>query len=355
MHHRNRFRKSTAAVLAVAQCATPAFAAVAGAWEVKDGQWMYMGEDGKYLSDAWLRDPSDGHLYHLDASGVTDSGWKLIDGIWYFLTNEHNGSFGAAIENAWAWVDGYCYYFGADGKMAAACTTPDGFTVNEDGQWTENGVAVYVPGRGYQTKPTPGGSTQMSTAKTSGGGGGRGGSSSGGNGGSGGGSHGGGSGTSSGNQDPDSGTGNPGEKPEDGTGTPDETHRETLYAYTVRYTDTEGNLLASYERKALKDSVITADAKEFAGYRKRDAGQSVFHLTMDQAVFAVVYEKDAGTGQGSQEEQVSYSYRIRYVDEEGFVFSETVGSGRPGGEIWIPQKAFDGYARKPGAGSPLKQ
>ena len=348
MHHRNRFRKSTAAVLAVAQCATPAFAAVAGAWEVKDGQWMYMGEDGKYLSDAWLRDPSDGHLYHLDASGVMDSGWKLIDGIWYFLTNEHNGSFGAAIENAWAWVDGYCYYFGADGKMAAACTTPDGFTVNEDGQWTENGVAVYVPGRGYQTKPTPGGSTQMSTAKTSGGGGGRGGSSSGGNGGSGGGSHGGGSGTSSGNQDPDSGTGNPGEKPEDGTGTPDETHQETLYAYTVRYTDTEGNLLASYERKALKDSVITADAKEFAGYRKRDAGQSVFHLTMDQAVFAVVYEKDAGTGQGSQEEQVSYSYRIRYVDEEGFVFSETVGSGRPGGEIWIPQKAFDGYARKPG-------
>ena len=83
MHHRNRFRKSTAAVLAVAQCATPAFAAVAGAWEVKDGQWMYMGEDGKYLSDAWLRDPSDGHLYHLDASGVMDSGveadrWHLV-------------------------------------------------------------------------------------------------------------------------------------------------------------------------------------------------------------------------------------------------------------------------------------
>lgn len=48
--------------------------------------------------------------------------------------------------NGWQWLDGNgdgiseCYYFGPDAYMAAATTTPDGYTVNADGAWTENGV-----------------------------------------------------------------------------------------------------------------------------------------------------------------------------------------------------------------------
>ena len=87
MHRKKRFRTCTAAFLAVTQCVTPAFAAAAGVWEVKNGDWMYKGEDGVYLSDAWLRDPQDGRLYHLNGAGVMDSGWMLIDGVWYFLDN----------------------------------------------------------------------------------------------------------------------------------------------------------------------------------------------------------------------------------------------------------------------------
>ena len=79
MHfNRNRkrtIRKSAAALLAVTQSVMPAFAAAAGVWEVKDGNWMYKGEDGSYLSNTWLRDPSDNRLYHLSESGVMDSGW----------------------------------------------------------------------------------------------------------------------------------------------------------------------------------------------------------------------------------------------------------------------------------------
>ena len=49
MHfNRNRkrtIRKSAAALLAVTQSVMPAFAAAAGVWEVKDGDWMYKGED----------------------------------------------------------------------------------------------------------------------------------------------------------------------------------------------------------------------------------------------------------------------------------------------------------------------
>lgn len=333
MHQKRRFKRSAAAFLAVTQCAMPVFAATAGIWEVKDGNWIYKGEDGKYLSDTWLRTPSDGRLYHLDADGVMDSGWLLKDGTWYFLTTEHNGFFGAALENTWAWVDGYCYYFGADGKMAASCTTPDGFTVNGEGQWTENGTAVYVAGRGYQTKPVPA-MEAVSMAKTSGGGGG-------------GRSYsGGGSGLFQDGKDQDDGA-QKDSKPLEGKGGD---KADTLYVYTMRYTDTEGNLLASYERKALRDSIITADERKFSGYRKQDTGLALFHLTMDHAVFAVVYEKEMADSQdGNNENQDSrdtFSYQIRYVDEGGSVLFQENGKGMPGSDVHIHEKSFDGYKKK---------
>ena len=46
----------------------------------------------------------------------------------------------------WQWIDGNndgvseCYYIDDEGKMLTGTTTPDGFTVNEQGAWVENGV-----------------------------------------------------------------------------------------------------------------------------------------------------------------------------------------------------------------------
>ena len=53
---------------------------------------------------------------------------------------------GAYPKNEWKWLDGNgdgvseSYYFGADGYLLTNTTTPDGYTVNTDGQWVENGV-----------------------------------------------------------------------------------------------------------------------------------------------------------------------------------------------------------------------
>ena len=61
-------------------------------------------------------------------------GWKFQTGANAF----HTGG--------WQWIDGNgdgiseCYYFGTDGYMAAGTTTPDGYTVNANGAWTENGT-----------------------------------------------------------------------------------------------------------------------------------------------------------------------------------------------------------------------
>lgn len=67
--------------------------------------------------------------------------WEQDAKGWRFQTGEN-----AYHTNGWQWLDGNgdgiaeCYYFGSDGYMAAATTTPDGYTVNADGAWTENGV-----------------------------------------------------------------------------------------------------------------------------------------------------------------------------------------------------------------------
>lgn len=43
----------------------------------------------------------------------------------------------------WVWWQGYCYYYDSPYNYLKNCTTPDGYTVDEFGRWTENGVAVH--------------------------------------------------------------------------------------------------------------------------------------------------------------------------------------------------------------------
>ena len=75
--------------------AAPAFA---GVWRYGSGGWWYDNQDGTYAA----------------------GGWKWIDG---------NG-------------DGIaeCYYFGNNGYLWTDARTPDGYLVNDDGQWIVNGV-----------------------------------------------------------------------------------------------------------------------------------------------------------------------------------------------------------------------
>ncbi|WP_455010676.1 hypothetical protein [Oribacterium sinus] len=44
----------------------------------------------------------------------------------------------------WQWIDGNCYYLDLQGQNEGALyrntTTPDGFTVDQEGRWTVNGA-----------------------------------------------------------------------------------------------------------------------------------------------------------------------------------------------------------------------
>ena len=43
----------------------------------------------------------------------------------------------------WIWCQGYCYYYQTPGLYLKNTTTPDGYTVDELGRWTENGAPVH--------------------------------------------------------------------------------------------------------------------------------------------------------------------------------------------------------------------
>lgn len=68
-------------------------------------------------------------------------GWKVDEIGWYYQNDN-----GTCLANQWEWIDGNkdgvaeCYYFNESGHMLANTTTPDNYTVNENGAWTVNGV-----------------------------------------------------------------------------------------------------------------------------------------------------------------------------------------------------------------------
>ena len=70
------------------------------------------------------------------------AGWQKNHTGWWYGTNADNSAWYA---NGWQWIDGNgdgvaeCYYFDGNGYIAISGTTPDGYQVNADGQWMQNG------------------------------------------------------------------------------------------------------------------------------------------------------------------------------------------------------------------------
>ena len=318
--------KSLAVLLAATQCMGPVASVYAGTWEsTSPSLWSYRNDDGTLQAGGWFKDPADGRWYYLDEAGVMKFGWQLIDSTWYFLNTQHDGAFGAALASGWFWIDGYCYYFDENCKMAANTMTPDGFTVDADGHWTENGVPVYVAGKGILTTAAgPGGSSGSGATVSPGGS-----SSSGGSGGGGGG--GGGSSSSS----------------------------VSYYDYTILYIDEGGNVLSSVDGEARKNSFITIPIKSFDGYTYTGGDAGAMKLTKDGAVFTLTYrtdvaveipdEDDSGDNTDAPEKEM-FSYTIRYVDAEtGDDIKIVKGTGKEGETIEISDMVPDvGYTAQAG-------
>ena len=150
-----------------------------GEWKAVNGKWFYE-KEGKPVKD-WIKDK--GNWFYLSQdSGEMLLGSQEIKGVNYYFQNKNEAVEGAMARGwhqdskgayrfydnregsptegqelrGWQWIDGYCYYFEEEGEKKGILLqngmSKDGYTVNEEGQWTVNGVVQFVEGKGFITK-----------------------------------------------------------------------------------------------------------------------------------------------------------------------------------------------------------
>lgn len=95
-------------------------------WVNDNGTWYYLNKEG-VMQKWWVN--VNGTWYYLNGSGEMQTGWLQDNGTWYYL----NGS--GAMVTGWFEVNGKWYYADASGALLVNTTTPDGYTVNENGEW----------------------------------------------------------------------------------------------------------------------------------------------------------------------------------------------------------------------------
>ncbi|MBR3008153.1 MAG: hypothetical protein IKH70_06085, partial [Stomatobaculum sp.] len=61
--------------------------------------------------------------------------WNREKGKWWYLDDQNTYPV-----NGWEWIDGKCYRFDEEGYLYVDTVTPEGLTVNANGEWTVNGV-----------------------------------------------------------------------------------------------------------------------------------------------------------------------------------------------------------------------
>ncbi len=83
------------------------------AWEHVNGSWWAFDENG-YTKTGWLRDETFGGWFYIDPKRGMQTGWVLIDGVWYYFHPVSDGR---------------------KGIMYAGQKTPDGYYVDENGSW----------------------------------------------------------------------------------------------------------------------------------------------------------------------------------------------------------------------------
>ena len=116
-----------------------------GQWIQDEKGWWYKRADGSYPKNSWGYEAYNGksYWYYFLDSGYMATGWMDVNGSKYYLFPNSDGWKGRML-TGWQWIDGNCYYLDLQGQNEGALyrntTTPDGFTVDQEGRWTVNGA-----------------------------------------------------------------------------------------------------------------------------------------------------------------------------------------------------------------------
>ena len=100
-------------------------AAYAASWEHDSKGWWYIADDYKYPVSQWRN--IDGNWYYFNSKGYTLTGWQWIGGKSYFFNDGSNKSFPYS-------------------AMLKSTKSPDGYDLNAEGAWVQNGVVMTKSG-----------------------------------------------------------------------------------------------------------------------------------------------------------------------------------------------------------------
>ena len=93
-------------------------------WKQINGKWYFFNEDGKMLT-GWIKYSQI--WYNLSDDGTMNTGWKSIDGKWYYFNEDGKMGIG------WINDNGVWYYTNSSGEMVTGSITIDGITYSLSG------------------------------------------------------------------------------------------------------------------------------------------------------------------------------------------------------------------------------
>lgn len=126
-------RKVKIAAVSLALSAIMAFStyAMAGTFSGNGDNLTFRYDNGEYAS-GWLQ--TSGSWYYFDTqTHIALTGWiNTTDNKWYYINPDT-----ATVSHGWVWVHNDWYYLDpTTGELLANTITPDGYEINEYGQWT---------------------------------------------------------------------------------------------------------------------------------------------------------------------------------------------------------------------------
>ncbi|WP_333645467.1 hypothetical protein [Lacrimispora sp.] len=121
--------------------------AVIGTWtQMANGNWIFASDrtytnEWAYISNPYaVGEQEKASWFRFDQDGFMVIGWQTDpDGNTYYLKSASDGTQGQML-TGWQYIEGVWYYLnpasdGTRGKLITNTVTPDGYTVNEKGQW----------------------------------------------------------------------------------------------------------------------------------------------------------------------------------------------------------------------------
>lgn len=114
-----------------------------GNWIFDNKGWWFKYQDGTWPKSQWIELEWNNvkNWYYFGADGYMTTGWYQDGGKWYYLHPQADGTRGR-MYTGWNQIGKNWYYFrvtagGPKGSLVVNGTTPDGYKVNENGEWVK--------------------------------------------------------------------------------------------------------------------------------------------------------------------------------------------------------------------------